>query len=178
MRPPESFVMQPVRSLQTMLRVIANDDPRYPNVIPDGIYGAQTRSAVAAFQRNNALPITGIADNPTWEQIVRIYRPALIRTTPAEPIRVSLDSGQVLRRDEESPYLYLAQSMLTVVSQVFTSIPTPAINGILDESTAASLSAFQQLSALPITGELDKITWKYLSLLFSLAAQHKIRLES
>ena len=167
--------MQPVRSLQTMLRVIANDDPRYQNVIPDGIYGAQTRSAVAAFQRNNALPITGIADNPTWEQIVRIYRPAQIRTTPAQPIQISLDSGQVLRLGEENPYLYLAQSMLTVISQVFSLIPAPVINGVLDESTAASLSAFQQLTALPITGDLDKITWKHLSLLFSQAADHKIR---
>ena len=38
MRPPESFIEQPVRSLQTMLRVIAEDDPTFPTVVPDGIY--------------------------------------------------------------------------------------------------------------------------------------------
>ena len=34
MRPNESFVSQPVRSLQTMLRVLAEDDRTLPTVIP------------------------------------------------------------------------------------------------------------------------------------------------
>ena len=51
MRPGESFVEQPVRSLQTMLRLLAEDDPRLPTVIPDGIYGPSTMIAVTAFQR-------------------------------------------------------------------------------------------------------------------------------
>ena len=53
MRPDSSFVEQPVRSLQTMLRVIALDDGRYQNIIPDGIYGPDTFNAVTAFQRQN-----------------------------------------------------------------------------------------------------------------------------
>ena len=47
MRPPESFIEQPVRSLQTMLRVIAEDDDRFPTVVPDGIYGPTTMQAVS-----------------------------------------------------------------------------------------------------------------------------------
>ena len=62
MRPPESFVWQPVRSLQTMLQVIAQNDPDYVSVIPDGIYGPETIRAVAAFQRRHMLPVTGITD--------------------------------------------------------------------------------------------------------------------
>ena len=50
MRPGESFVSQPVRSLQTMLRVLAEDDEELLALIPDGIYGSQTRQAVSAFQ--------------------------------------------------------------------------------------------------------------------------------
>jgi len=52
MRPGESFVGQNVRSLQTMLRVIAQTEDAQPSLIPDGIYGPQTVSAVSAFQRN------------------------------------------------------------------------------------------------------------------------------
>ena len=59
MRPGESFVMQPVRSLQTMLRVIAEDDNTLPTVVPDGIYGPSTMQAVSAFQRKYSLPVTG-----------------------------------------------------------------------------------------------------------------------
>ena len=51
MRPPESFVVQPVRSLQTMLRVISGRYTELPTIIPDGIYGPQTMTAVTAFQR-------------------------------------------------------------------------------------------------------------------------------
>ena len=47
MRKPESFIGQPIRSLQTMLRVIAADENRSISVIPDGIYGQDTLSEVA-----------------------------------------------------------------------------------------------------------------------------------
>ena len=51
MRPNESFIAQPVRSLQTMLRVIAEQDGDLPSAVPDGIYGNDTVAAVTAFQR-------------------------------------------------------------------------------------------------------------------------------
>ena len=46
MRPLSSFVGQPIRSLQTMLRVIAEDDPTHLRIVPDGIYGPETTAAV------------------------------------------------------------------------------------------------------------------------------------
>ena len=52
MRPNESFVEQPVRSLQTMLRVISEDDARLPILVPDGIYGPTTMNSVTVFQRS------------------------------------------------------------------------------------------------------------------------------
>ena len=65
MRPDESFVAQPVRSLQQMLRVIGEDRGQSTSVIPDGFYGQQTRGAVAGFQRSVGLPITGVDDQNT-----------------------------------------------------------------------------------------------------------------
>ena len=47
MRPTESFVGQPIRALQAMLRVIAEDDPSHPSLVPDGIYGPETMAAVS-----------------------------------------------------------------------------------------------------------------------------------
>ena len=58
MRPKESFVGQPIRSLQTMLRVLAEDDRTLPTVVPDGIYGPETITAISAFQRRMGLPVT------------------------------------------------------------------------------------------------------------------------
>ncbi len=171
MRPPESFIAQPVRSLQTMLRVIAESDPTQPSVIPDGIYGQNTMAAVSAFQRRKGLPVTGTADQTTWDSIVAEYEPALILVSEARPIEVILDPNQVIRQGEQHPNVYLAQGMLIVLSQAYGSIPEPALNGILDLPTSNSLSAFQALSLLPATGELDKITWNALASHYPLASR-------
>jgi peptidoglycan hydrolase-like protein with peptidoglycan-binding domain len=169
MKPAESFVCQPVRSLQTMLRVLAEDDGELPTLVPDGIYGAQTRQAVTAFQRKFGIPVTGVADQSTWERIVAEHAPAMIRLGPAEPLRLILNPKQVIRRGESHPYLFLVQGMLTTLAEIYGSLLVPRISGILDESTAQSISSFQYLSALPQTGELDKITWKHLALQYPLA---------
>lgn len=170
MRPDESFIQQPIRSLQTMLRVLSERDRQYLAVIPDGIYGQSTVAAVSAFQRNHGLPVTGVTDQLTWDAIAAEYEPALIHVTEAEPLWIILNPNQILRRGESSPYLYVAQALLLVLSQIYASIARPEVTGILDELTADALASFQELSGLPMTGELDKITWQQLALHFPLAA--------
>lgn len=172
MRPPESFVGQPVRSLQTMLRVISEDDRRYPTVVPDGIYGPTTMTAVSTFQRMDGIPVTGIADQFTWERIVAKYEPALIRVGKAQPIEIIMDPGEVFRYGDSSPYIYLLQGMLTQLSIDNNTIEPPGNSGIMDTPTSDSLSAFQRLAGLPVTGELDKITWKNVVLQFTSNAHH------
>ena len=175
MRPTESFVQQPIRSLQTMLRVISLDDDRIPTVIPDGIYGPTTTQAVTAFQRLYGIPATGITDQITWDKIVNIYEPSFVRVHKAEPIEILMEPGQVFKSGDSSPYIYLLQSMLTQLSADYAAIPLPPHNGVLDEETAASLEAFQLLAQLPQTGELDKITWKHIARQFTLNAQHNFK---
>lgn len=170
MRPGESFVGQPVRSLQTMLRVLGEHDNRYTRVVPDGIYGPETRTAVTTFQRNHGLPATGVTDQQTWDAVVAEYTPALVLIAEAEPLYIILNPNQVIRRGESSPYLYIVQAILMVLAETYSSIGTPSQNGILDTPTSDSLSSFQALSGLPTTGELDKMTWKHLSRHFPLAA--------
>ncbi|MEE1037431.1 MAG: peptidoglycan-binding protein [Oscillospiraceae bacterium] len=176
MRPAESFIGQPIRSLQTMLRVIAENDPRHVSVIPDGIYGPETMRSVSAFQRMHGLPVTGVTDQATWEAIVAVYEPALIEQDEAEALFLILNPGQVIRKGERHPHLYLVQGMLTVLSQVYDSIGQPSMNGLLDEPTADSLASFQYLSGLPSTGNLDKTTWKHLVTQYPLAANRQIRM--
>ncbi len=173
MRPPESFVEQPVRSLQTMLRIIAEDDISLPTVIPDGIYGPSTMSAVSAFQRKYGLPITGITDQLTWDSIVSVYDPAATRIQKAQPIEILLDAGEVLRLGESNPYVYLAQAMLIQLSENHAAITPPEVSGIIDTETSNALLQFQRLSGLDATGEMDRITWKHLVLQFTLDAHHR-----
>lgn len=170
MKPAESFVNQPVRSLQTMLRTIASIEPQQVNVIPDGIYGPQTAQAVRSFQRRMGLPVTGTVDQATHAGIVREYERAWIEADRAQPVPVTLDPGQVIRRGETHHLLYLVQSMLTVLHMLVPRIPKPEHTGVLDPETVESLSQFQAYAGLPPTGELDKRTWKNLALHYALAA--------
>jgi len=177
-RPNESFIEQPVRSLQTMLRVISEDDTRLPILVPDGIYGPSTMNSVTVFQRLYGLPVTGIVDQETWEQIVAVYEPALIRIDKAEPIEIIMEPGEVFRVGDSNAYIYLLQSILIQLSNDNPNITQPEHNGILDDATSQALAAFQYLAGLPATGELDKITWKYLVKQFTLSASRQSALQN
>lgn len=175
MRPPESFIGQPIRSLQTMLRVIAENDPSHVRIVPDGIYGPETVRAVSTFQRKHGLPVTGMTDQATWEALVAVYEPALVEQDEAYFLQIILNPGQVIRRGERSPHLYLVQGMLLALNERYGSIGELTVTGILDAPTSDALAAFQQLSGLPMSGNLDKQTWKHLVLQYPLAVNWQSR---
>lgn len=170
MRPPESFICQPIRSLQTMLRVIAQNDSSQIRLVPDGIYGPETTRAVSVFQRGHGLPVTGVTDQATWEAVVAVYEPAMVEQGEAEALCIILNPGQVIRKGERSSHISLVQGMLQAMSGVYKSVGQPSQSGILDDCTADSIASFQSLCGLPMTGNLDKHTWKHLVLQYPLAA--------
>ncbi len=169
MRPGESFVGQPVRSLQTMLQAIARAAQKPCSVVPDGIYGRQTMNAVSTFQQEHGLPVTGVVNQQTWERIVSEYGPSACCLAPAQPLQIILNPNQVLRHGEENPCVFLVQSMLLQLHRVYSSISEPSVNGIMDTPTCEALASMQYLCGLPQTGELNKITWKHLVLQYPLS---------
>lgn len=177
MRPAESFIGQPIRSLQTMLRVIHEDDPSHPAIIPDGIYGPETMAAISHFQRRHGLPVTGVTDQETWEAVTSHYNEALIRVDEAQPLYILLEPGEVIRRGEKHPHIYLVQGILQTLSDIYESVSLPDHNGILNDITSDSLASFQALMGLPMTGDLDKVTWKALALHYPQAASIATRVK-
>jgi peptidoglycan hydrolase-like protein with peptidoglycan-binding domain len=175
MRPAESFIGQPIRSLQTMLRFITEADDRLPTVVPDGIYGQPTMTAVSAFQRLYGLSVTGVTDQETWERIVDVYDDALIQIGKAEPIEIIFEPGQIFRTGDSSPYLFVVQGVLQALALDFPTVTAPSPSGVLDIATSRALREFQQLAALPVTGELDRKTWRHLSRHFTLFANRRSR---
>lgn len=170
MKPQETFIGQPIRSLQTMLRVIGESDRTLPSVIPDGIYGQQTVSAVSAFQRKYGIPVTGIADQTTWETITAVYEPARVLLDEAQPLYIILDPLEVISENQQHPNLYIVQSILQVYALAYEGFIAPEVTGVLDIPTAQALRSFQEHSGLPMTGRLDKQTWKHLALQYPSAS--------
>ena len=173
MRPESSFIGQPIRSLQTMLRVIAQQESDMYALIPDGIYGPDTLQVVSDFQRRHGLPITGITDQLTWDAVVANYEPALVEQSQAQMLEIILNPGQTIRKGERHPHLYLVQSILRVLSEAYGSFASPEVTGVLDDATEDAIFLFQQLSGLRSTGQLDKHTWQALALQYPLAANHQ-----
>lgn len=62
-----------VRLMQEYLTRISEAYSEVPSLTADGIYGAATEEAVRAFQSRFYLPVTGVIDIRTWDQIVAVY---------------------------------------------------------------------------------------------------------
>ena len=164
-----TFYNQPVRSLQWMLRTIAQHDGDLDLLVPNGIYEPVTQAAVSKFQRSHGLPVTGVTDRDTWEAVVLAYDDALIMVSSAEDVLLDIQTDFPPKPGVYSPYLHLAQSMMHFLAEEYHSVFRPEVTGYMDEMTVHSLSDFQQLAGLPMTGKLDKPTWRHLTLQYSTA---------
>ncbi len=149
----------PITDLQEMLREIYPDT----RLSKDGIFAQETEREVRRFQRENSLTETGTADAETWDAIVRGYEIAKIVNAEAEPLLLLLQPRQILRRGVKNTNLYVIQGVLIALARYYDQMPVAESTGALDEKTADAISWFQERSALPVTGELDKVTWRHLA---------------
>ena len=169
MNQERQFYNQPIRSLQTMLRTISLFNDEYERIIPDGIYGPETQTAISTFQRNRGLPVTGITDRRTWEEIVRQYDEAVVSLSPAQPVDFEMRNELPYSRGDHSARVKMAQCMLCWIADRYACVCPPNDSGTMDEMMVNSVSEFQNLNALPVTGKLDKTTWKHLVLQFAMS---------
>jgi peptidoglycan hydrolase-like protein with peptidoglycan-binding domain len=152
----------PVAGLQQMLRAISFGDQRIPRVIPDGIYGENTRAAVSAFQQAHGLPVTGIVDQATFEAIVLAYGEAEELLSPAQPPLLRFPGDLEISPGQSHPSVFLVQGIFAALGQRFPNFQRSALSGALDPATAENLRELQRLSGLPVSGCLDKRSWNRL----------------
>lgn len=62
-----------VKLIQDYLNLIRSKYPSIIYLIPDGIYGLNTSSAISEFQKNSNLPVTGKVDEATWNAVISTY---------------------------------------------------------------------------------------------------------
>ena len=164
-----TFLGRPVRSLQTMLRMISKMIPEIPPVIPDGVYGQSTMRAVTELQRTVRLPATGVVDQATWDETVRMYHDTCEYLLPPQPLEIGLRPGQCIALGEENLHMLLVEAMFQSLGRVYDNVPPVEVNGKNDESCARAIRWLQMISNLPVTGALDRRTWRYLTGIYHLA---------
>lgn len=174
-RNPEYFISRPVESMQYMLRVLSQGDPRLHPITPDGIFGQNTMAAVLAFQRAYGLPTTGVMNLATWERLVEAYEMESLLQNPAEALQPILNPRQILVPGESNYHVYLVQAILETLACAYDGMPKVHMTGVMDAATVAAVRRFQTLSGLPVTGAVDRQTWRQLALQYALAAQNGSR---
>ncbi|MBE6928426.1 MAG: hypothetical protein E7467_08085 [Ruminococcaceae bacterium] len=149
----------PVTDLQEMLRAV------YPEstLSKDGYFGEETKALLERFQHEQNLPVNGIADEDTWNALSDAFDEANTFYGEAEPLLIVLQPNQVLQKGSKNTHLYLLQGILIALSRYYDQMPIVRSTGILDADTGNALSWFQERSELPVTGELDKKTWRHLA---------------
>lgn len=108
----------------------------------DGTFGASTYVALRAFQANNNLPVTGVADHNT---LALLYSGDGV---PAQTYSVGAStSRETLRRDDEGADVQALQSRLYELGYY-----TGNMDGQYGASTAAAVSDFQRANGLSVDG--------------------------
>lgn len=129
MNDADFYIGKPIRSLQTMLRVIAAADEAIPQVVPDGIYGPDTEAAVTAFQARSGLPPTGEADQATWNRVVDAYLKLGSFVLPIEALRIRWQPQQSIDAGDENLHLFPIQAMLAALPTRYCNLSAPPIDG-------------------------------------------------
>ncbi|MBQ4527824.1 MAG: peptidoglycan-binding protein [Clostridia bacterium] len=154
-------INSPIYNLQVFLRTISRKYPSIPDVLPDGVYGDATRNAVTAFQQMFNLNDDGVTDFSTWDHIVNVYK-EIEKESVVNSVHIYPESGLNEEKPSFVPTIFIIQSMLLTLSDVFTNIPLLTVNGILDFETQEAVKAVQKVSGLNPDGRITPLFWNYL----------------
>lgn len=118
----------------------------------DGIFGPQTREAVAAYQRLVGLPITGVVDRETWYALLSTYQSVLL----AQPEQEWLDEfiglpETFLVKGMRGEAVRQAQQLINIIARGYAEVPAVTVDGIFGDATESSVSVIQSLLGLPTT---------------------------
>ena len=145
-----------VTHIQDMLRKLSfyNDDIR--RVIPDGLYGKQTRESVASFQRSQGLPETGEVDNDTWDRLVVTFDDTTRREELEICLQVFNENGKDLNPGDASSSLYVIQAMMYALAERFSNIGPVYVTGVYDTATSNAVDRIQIVSGITPNGRIDR----------------------
>ena len=133
-----------VRELQVRLRLA-----KYLALYDvDDRFGMLTRGAVVQFQRDSALPATGIVDPRTWEAL-------LLRTRAPTPAELNnTDIGPWFAAPEQTGYMMELQHRLGQVG-----LYQGKADGQFNAATRRAIEAWRVRLGLPASEVMDERTW-------------------
>ena len=143
-----------VQVLQFWLADLALYDSSLPAVTVDGVYGAATRRAVAAFQQEAGLTADGVVGQLTWEALYAAWR------NLQSDLGGGAYPGSALRRGSRGNAVRLVQFRLRLAAANYAAVPAVAVDGVYGADTEAAVTAWQQQAGLTADGVAGPATWQ------------------
>ena len=131
-----------VKTLQDKLNALG-----YNSGNVDGIFGAKTYAAVAAFQKANSLGVDGIVGKLTWGKLYGV--------SPAMPVETTTVVGRpMVSYGSRGDAVRKLQELLNALGYDCGSV-----DGIFGSKTKAAVLAFQKANGLGADGIVGPLTW-------------------
>ncbi len=153
--------------LQNRLRYLSEDYDEIPPVAVDGIYGDETKRAVARVQRMLGFEANGEADDKTLTAIEGLYRAAKAHRSLAVGVQVYPENGQPLVYGSKGDSQQGLNLMLKRLALVFSNLPKIESTDQYGEDTMQSVALLQQISGLEANGQVDRPTFNVIARLFN-----------
>lgn len=162
---------RPVYNLQRFLRTISKSNDKIYPVVPDGIFGEDTKRSVESFQAEYGLDITGEADFSTWEAIVREYEICVENLSAVHGIKI-IKNEQIIKENESADAVYIIQAMIVSLAERFENINAVSINGVYDGELRREVEKLKQIFGQNGT-DIDKKFINELAVLYENAVVFK-----
>lgn len=152
-----------IRELQRFLLLISQNYS-IPHLSVDGIFSEETRTAVEEFQRQNSLPVTGIAERETFDLAYKKYKEELLRlamsTNKDFPLKIGDSGNNVTELNNlinELSFYYRdlakvygdfyskdTENSVKLLQQYFLQIPSGTVNALFIERLKNELKERQK----------------------------------
>ena len=161
MEAPQNTPIAAVLNLQTYLRQIAYDPPGMTQPPVNGIFGLATQRALEEFQASRDLPVTGVADQTTWEALFEAYEASLRARAPREKMDIfpRTATGAILEIGSRGFAVAATQFMLLTLEKKYGSIGPLEVTGDFTRETGEAVKAFQRCNDLSPTGTVTDAVW-------------------
>lgn len=150
----------PVRTVQYYLSIIAYFNQTLEPVPLSGYFDAGTVDAVERFQQFYGLPVTGVVDDATWNMITKIYTDTVASLPEGyEGSNAKLYPGFFLTVGMRNENVRDLQTYLSLIARDIPEIPEVSVTGYYGEQTENTVSEFQRLYGIPVSGAVGPVTW-------------------
>ena len=127
----------------------------------DGVFGSKTRDSLESFQREFSLPVTGTADETTWNALTATF--FSLAAAGSEQIAEAAGPeypGHVMKLGSAGNAVMQLQLWMNQVAVLYCAAEFVPVDGVFGETTDQAVRLFQEGLGLPVTGVVDEETWQ------------------